>query len=192
MNYLTFRQNAHRTFSNVSELYPELNSMDLHNKLQKLHCVIGIMTEVQEMIEGLIVGDVINMKEEIGDMLWYIANYDNMIDFYGGEELEFFDKQVLEKTHVMDITPLKNPAELLLDMWKKKVFYNTDKYDNMIANTMANLKHEVVKFCQKNEWDINAIMHTNIEKLQARYPEKFTTDKADNRDLKTERKILEK
>jgi hypothetical protein len=35
------------------------------------------------------------------------------------------------------------------------------------------------------------ICEINIKKLQARYPEKFTTEKAINRDLKTERTILE-
>jgi hypothetical protein len=35
------------------------------------------------------------------------------------------------------------------------------------------------------------ICEINIKKLQARYPEKFTTEKAVNRDLKTERTILE-
>jgi len=40
--------------------------------------------------------------------------------------------------------------------------------------------------------DWEKIFNTNIEKLRARYPEKFTSDKAINRDLETEREILEK
>jgi hypothetical protein len=35
------------------------------------------------------------------------------------------------------------------------------------------------------------VMDINIKKLEARYPEKFTEDKAINRDLEAERKILE-
>lgn len=37
----------------------------------------------------------------------------------------------------------------------------------------------------------DAILKTNIAKLKARYPEKFTSDNAINRDLDTERNILE-
>lgn len=39
------------------------------------------------------------------------------------------------------------------------------------------------------DWD--AILTTNIEKLRKRYPEKFTSENAINRDLVAERKILE-
>lgn len=39
------------------------------------------------------------------------------------------------------------------------------------------------------DWD--AILTTNIEKLRKRYPEKFTSEHAINRDLVAERKILE-
>lgn len=41
----------------------------------------------------------------------------------------------------------------------------------------------------KADWD--QILRTNITKLKARYPDKFTTDDAINRDLVAERKILE-
>lgn len=37
-----------------------------------------------------------------------------------------------------------------------------------------------------------SILHTNLAKLQARYPEKFTQESATNRDLLKERKVLEK
>lgn len=39
--------------------------------------------------------------------------------------------------------------------------------------------------------DFGKILETNIEKLRARYPEKFTSENAINRDLATEREILE-
>ena len=41
------------------------------------------------------------------------------------------------------------------------------------------------------DFDMKNIAEVNIKKLQARYPEKFTSEKALNRDLETERKILE-
>lgn len=41
------------------------------------------------------------------------------------------------------------------------------------------------------EGDFDQILETNIKKLKARYPEKFTSDCAINRDLEAERIILE-
>ena len=42
-----------------------------------------------------------------------------------------------------------------------------------------------------NGFNIEDILQTNINKLQSRYPEKFTTEKALNRNLNVEREILE-
>lgn len=39
--------------------------------------------------------------------------------------------------------------------------------------------------------DFEAVLNTNIEKLRARFPDKYTDDKAINRDLDKEREILE-
>jgi hypothetical protein len=42
-----------------------------------------------------------------------------------------------------------------------------------------------------NGWDLREILATNIAKLEARYPEKFTEEQAINRDLGAERQVLE-
>ena len=49
----------------------------------------------------------------------------------------------------------------------------------------------VANLCNMNGWDLRDILDTNIAKLEARYPEKFTEDKAINRNLEAEREILE-
>lgn len=77
------------------------------------------------------------------------------------------------------------------DMLKKHVFYGKplDK---------VNLKEEIgdlLWYCaialEALDTDFQAVMQTNIDKLKARYPEKFTEEKAENRNLAKERKILE-
>lgn len=92
-----------------------------------LHAGIGLLTECSEILEAVITHkyddkplDVVNLKEEIGDVMWYLA--------------------ILFRDHKIDIFEA---------------------------------------------------METNIAKLRARYGEKFSTEKANNRDLKTERSILE-
>lgn len=98
-----------------------------YNKERLIHACMGMQTETAEFTDALKKAifygktlDVVNLKEEIGDLLWYVS--------IAMDELG------------------------------------------------TNYEHE---------------MERVIEKLKARYPEKFTEEKAENRDLKTEREILE-
>lgn len=77
------------------------------------------------------------------------------------------------------------------DMLKKHLYYGR-KLDEV------NLKEEigdVLWYCaialEALGTDFESVMQTNIDKLKARYPEKFTEQSANNRDLDAERKILE-
>ena len=77
------------------------------------------------------------------------------------------------------------------DMLKKHLYYGKEL-------DTVNLKEEigdVLWYCaialEALGTDFETVMQTNIDKLKARYPEKFTEDSANNRDLETERQILE-
>lgn len=93
-----------------------------------LHAGIGIATEATEIIEAVFAEkfegkelDVVNIKEELGDLMWYMAILLRELDI-----------------------------------------------------------------------DFHDALQVNIDKLRARYGEKFSADKANNRDLDAERDILEK
>ena len=92
-----------------------------------VHAIYGLCTEAGEISEALLKAtqsgsfDEVNLKEEAGDLLWYLA----------------------------------------------MLFRELDT-------------------------DFPEVAATNINKLKARFPEKFTQDKAYNRDLDSEREILEK
>lgn len=122
----------HMFYGKKSKYYTESieESLDNVNNIiheDIIHGIIGVATESVELVEalndsiksGLLLDDV-NIKEEIGDIFWYIAILANRLD------ISFEDIQT-----------------------------------------------------------------TVINKLKARYPDKFTEDYAINRDLNLERKILE-
>jgi len=98
-----------------------------YDRRRLLHAQMGMQTETAEFTDALKKSifygkplDVVNLKEELGDLMWYMAiAFDEL-----GTNFETEGKRV-------------------------------------------------------------------IKKLKARFPEKFTNDKAENRDLDTERKILE-
>ncbi len=109
-----------------------LDQSDIENfSIDKLngnivHAIYGLCTEAGEISEAFLKAaktgsfDEVNLKEEAGDLLWYLA----------------------------------------------------------------------MLFRELNT-DFEQVAETNINKLKARFPEKFTQDKAYNRDLNTEREILE-
>ena len=86
---------------------------------------------------------------------------------------------------------LATEAAEALDMLKKHIYYGKPL-------DIVNFKEELgdglwyaaigAEACSST---IEEIQETNISKLRARYPEKFTEDKAENRNLAVERKILE-
>jgi NTP pyrophosphatase (non-canonical NTP hydrolase) len=79
----------------------------------------------------------------------------------------------------------------LLDMLKKHIFYgkplDLTNAKEEVGDSMwyAGLVIDVLKTT------FDEVLTVNIAKLQARYPEKFTEHHATNRDLETERTILE-
>ena len=79
----------------------------------------------------------------------------------------------------------------LADVYKKNLAYGreTDLYN--VKEELGDLMWYVANFCKTNDFDIEKILESNINKLMSRYPEKFTQKDALERDLKLERKALE-
>ncbi len=79
-----YLQAVKRTNPELSNHYPDLN---------ELHMVMGISTEANELLDVYKKNlaykkpiDEVNIKEEIGDLLWYLGNYCN-IKGYDLEEI---------------------------------------------------------------------------------------------------------
>lgn len=79
----------------------------------------------------------------------------------------------------------------LIDVYKKNLAYGKAIDEVNLQEEIGDLMWYIARFVKIKGYDLEAIMATNIEKLKARYPEKFTSTDAINRDLKKEREILE-
>lgn len=99
-------------------------------------------------------------------------------------------------------TPLKDDLHMVMGM-QTETGEITDAYKKHMAYgkklDLVNVKEEVgdlmwyiSNLCNLHGWDLREIMATNIAKLEARYPEKFDSHLAQNRDLDRERNILER
>lgn len=110
-------------------------------------------------------------------------------DDYAAIEERLRGPQIINMLH--SAIGLCTEAAEALDMLKKHIYYGKPL-------DIPNFREEIgdgqwyaaigAEACGTN---LDAIQATNIRKLKARYPGKFTEQDAENRDLATERKILE-
>ena len=83
-------------------------------------------------------------------------------------------------------------ANELLDAYKKQFAYGKELDKVNVSEEIFDCFWYLVNLCRMLNIDIEKGLQTNIDKLRARYPEKFTEYHALNRDLEKERTILEK
>ena len=90
MKYQEYQSETQRTFTGAQR---EIKEVDI----ELLHCVMGICTESGELLDNLKKSffynkqiDIINFKEELGDIMWYISNACRLLNFD-------FEKDVLQK-----------------------------------------------------------------------------------------------
>ena len=154
-----------------------------------LHAVIGVLTEVEELLDNHIGDeqDSTNMLEEAGDITWYLAII--------GREMDLDYPQLIVKTKndnpmKLVLKIVKNTCKLL-DMMKKKLYYNKPIDENLFKTITSLVMLDVSDYMNTYDIDIEKSFDVNIDKLRARYGDKFSSERAINRDLETERNILE-
>lgn len=155
-------------------------NIDSEKEQKVLHSIIGMLTEIEELMD---IKDDVNLKEEVSDVFWYSAI------IYREFDLDFKWEYVKTEKHVLEL--LKRNL-LLLDMFKKKIYYNKEINNDKFIKTFNEMMNFLISFCADNNLNIEEIFELNIEKLKKRYGDKFSSESAINRDLEGERKIMEK
>jgi len=187
-----------------SVLRTESPSFDIIDK-RILHGVIGCCTEAGELLEAIRPNmfyegylDRVNLKEEVGDMLWYIGVILNAC------KLTFED--VMDKNTTLQVNPLQQTPNTviyhgvigccilsgdMLDIVKKSLFYSRELSISDIKHKLISILWNLRIILEINQWTLEEVMELNIAKLRKRYPEQFRDDLAENRNLKAERDVLE-
>ena len=173
----------------ASRTCPDLGSL----KLNLSHMVMGLQSEQEEYLKAISQGDLVNVREELADQWWYVANYCNFRSISLSE-------LVPDANDLMSISIDFDQWELesqvyyiyqsrLTDLVKKYVAYNREIDRNTEINTLKGIVWGLLY--EDMNFDIGIDLEKNINKLKVRYPEKFTDELANNRDLEAERKTLE-
>lgn len=157
-----------------------------------IHMHAGVFTEFGELIDAykrtFAYGkplDEVNLQEELADIMFYLVGGSTI----AGDVLEDVD---LKKLHSADNILSGEtwgeycPSQAIMVL----IFINSliDEED-VSGPDIIDLLYIFAEWANIN---IAKALENNVNKLKARYPEKFTNEKALNRDLKTERAALEK
>jgi NTP pyrophosphatase (non-canonical NTP hydrolase) len=100
------------------------------------------------------------------------------------------ESSLLDDLHM--ILGIQTEASEIADVYKKHIAYGKELDLVNVKEELGDVLWYVANMCNLHGWDLRDILDTNIKKLEARFPDKFTHENANNRDLEKERKILEK
>jgi NTP pyrophosphatase (non-canonical NTP hydrolase) len=157
------------------------------DRMQRLlHAVVGMLTEVEEVLDNHSMADAdqVNRAEEWGDIAWYMAI---LAREYSLPLVDTSEGNLEGTDHTMDMT---KRLLRLLDMMKKSVYYNKPFDDGVAGKLSSEVISSMLRYASVNGIDTEQAMRANIEKLRARYGDKFSSEAAINRDLDNERRVL--
>lgn len=99
------------------------------------------------------------------------------------------DGGIMDDIHM--ILGIQTESAEIADAYKKYIAYKNPLDLVNVKEEIGDTIWYIANMCNMHGWDLRDILDTNIAKLEARYPEKFTEEQAINRDLVSERQVLE-
>jgi hypothetical protein len=173
-----------------------------------LHGAFGVCTEATELFEMLEKKrlDLVNLKEEAADICWYLGV---LVDEFKFSPEILVQEPTIEKNNSLffKMWPIKNVllrralnleldilsknVGLLQDLAKKSLFYGRDLSIPKVEECVKEIAENLANLCVLGDFTMAEMMDSNIKKLAKRFGDIFSEEKALNRDLDAERKILE-
>lgn len=181
MNLVKYQIETKRTL-------PELGNMSVN----LAHMVMGIFSEFSEYLNAKLSGDDVNLSEEIADMFWYISNYCNLRNYVLSDLWEKTESVSDDLRDNITTTKFIFTLSELQDIVKKNLAYNREIDAKKEVVLLISLLLTIRSLWENTNFDLEKSLENNINKLRIRFPDKFSEDLANNRDLKSERTELEK
>lgn len=177
-----------------------------------VHAIIGISTEAGELIDQLDdvmfmdkKPDVVNVKEELGDLLWYMALLCYSLECTFDEFMESVESLLNDVANIRNQVGYKHPvfahstlmiaaaAGRLMDQLKRATFYGSAIDNGILRRELNQMLWQIAIMCVDMDCTVEELQQMNIDKLHKRYKKgKFSQEDAVNRDTAAEREVLEK
>jgi hypothetical protein len=162
--------------------------------LRLLHAGMGMVTEASELFVAIENMDLLNIREELGDLFWYIAiAYDSLNCILEEEEdslhspcVPFSNWWAGTDDYKMEHMLVKNVGKYI-DVIKKRIYYGDDLNIDIILNMLQDIFNNVCWVMGKFPCiNLGGVLSDNIKKLDKRYKNKFSKEGALNRDVENE------
>lgn len=105
------------------------------------------------------------------------------------------ERTLIDKGHDMNLLHaamgISTEAGELMDAFKRKIFYGKELDVVNLKEEVGDIMWYIAILLRELDLDFEELLQLNIDKLRARFPDKFTEFDALNRDLDKERQILE-
>ncbi len=185
MHFEEFIIEAIKTESKVCPI----NGHTFSSRQRMIHAYLGMLTETGELLDGVkkytyygTPVDRINVKEEIGDLFWYVAL---AVDVIG---------VIPRPKKYMGVRKIENIGGEIANLAGFYLSIQNSSEETAIKpiNALSIILGLMDALCLLYGFNKSDIYILVIKKLTTRYPDKFfDAEKANNRDLPTERRTLE-
>lgn len=149
---------------------------DEHTNADRLcHSALGLLTEIAEYNAA---ADRANRVEELGDAMWYLAV---LVRVQGHDDFSIFGEPppADEQSIIAHVAVVADAAK----RWK---FYGLEPKWADVNYAAGYIYHALIFGAFSNNVSAATLWASNIHKLRARYPAKFTAEKAAVRDTQQE------
>lgn len=175
MNLKTYQQLTSRTNADLG--HPGVNAA---------HVTLGIVGETDEAFQaykeyflGLEIQS--NVVKEFGDVLWYMSELANEFNI---------ELKVVEFQKKKDII-IHRRIGWIAENIKKYLAYNKPVDVQILSDHLNNILSEIKYYLETVDYTLEECLDLNIEKLQKRYPEKFSAiDALDKKDEQADKPKL--
>lgn len=172
MDLNTYQQEIKRTLANLGSLKEDLS-----------HMAMGISGEIFEFsVAGKVFHNdpteknKVELSKELGDIFWYLINIGNIVEF----QVEPLQHSRLFEECIIDV----------VEPIKKHCAYGKE-LPTKFNDNINRLVYSLTSLANSFELNVEDIYQLNIDKLKARYPDKFVAELAINKDELKEQKIIE-
>lgn len=151
----------------------------------EINMIMGLFGEAGEFIDQLkkylFQGhDSPTLEEELGDMLWYLCNYANVVGATLTEEPKA-GYTYHRDTTLGEFLALQGDLCLLGRIETTAYHTSTHDYTEHVSYVLQRLYTRVKHLCSLLKLDIHEVRQKNIDKLMVRYPEGFDVERSVNR-----------
>jgi NTP pyrophosphatase (non-canonical NTP hydrolase) len=160
-----------------------------------LHGAMGLVTEAGELKEavfGIDNHDTVNLIEECGDVIWYLAITADTLDI----DFTNVGVAVIKQQEIEDLIDfLSIQTSIVMDKVKRHVFYGKELERRDVLVSFTYILACLDDICRLSGGDVKkAIEKVTIkltDKDKGRFKDGFSQEEAYDRDLDAERELLE-